>query len=454
MSKKTIGEQITDLEATRAAKMGALNEITEKCVEEGRTKDEAEREQFAELRDEVKAIDDELADLREMEKLTVSKAAPVTEKAGKSPKAASENRSGFITARPNIEKGTAFARYAMALAASRGSVSDAVEFVKGRTGWMDQTPEVVDFIKATAGNTTDADWASALVNETNLQSEFIEILRPATIMGRLEGIRRVPFNVRIPVQTGSSTVNWVGESAPKPVSDLAFSTISLDMDKVAGIVVLTDELVRSSAPSAEGIVRQDLVAQIARFLDAQFLDPAVVGTDDNPASITNGVTPISASGVDAEALYYDMSQALNAFVTSDMGLDSAVWITTPAVAAGISLLRNALGQFEFAGVNMSGGTLMGLPVVVSNSVPAGSIVLAKANEILLADDGGVQLDASREATLDMNGGATPNFNLWQRNCVAIRAERFITWAKRRANAVAVITGAAYGPAAPAAGGGD
>jgi len=91
---------------------------------------------------------------------------------------------------------------------------------------------------------------------------------------------------------------------------------------------------------------------------------------------------------------------------------------------------------------------------VSNSVPAGTIVLAKANEILLADDGGVQLDASREATLDMNGGTTPNFNLWQRNCVAIRAERFITWAKRRANAVAVITGAAYGPAAPAAGGGD
>ena len=39
MTKKTIGEQITDLEATRAAKMGALNEITEKCVEEGRTKD-------------------------------------------------------------------------------------------------------------------------------------------------------------------------------------------------------------------------------------------------------------------------------------------------------------------------------------------------------------------------------------------------------------------------------
>src|SRR5690606_40682755 len=103
----------------------------------------------------------------------------------------------------------------------------------------------------------------------------------------------------------------------KPVSDLAFRTISLDMDKVAGIVVLTDELVRSSAPSAEGIVRQDLVAQIARFLDAQFLDPTVVGSDDNPASITNGVTPITASGADSEALYYDMSQALNAFVTSD-----------------------------------------------------------------------------------------------------------------------------------------
>jgi len=63
----------------------------------------------------------------------------------------------------------------------------------------------------------------------------------------------------------------------------------------------------------------------------------------------------------------------------------------------------------------------------------------------LADDGGVSIDASREATLDMAGGNTPTFNLFQKNCVAIRAERWIRWQKRRSMAVQLISGAAYNP---------
>ena len=59
----------------------------------------------------------------------------------------------------------------------------------------------------------------------------------------------MPFNVAIPVQTGGSTVNWVGEEAVKPVTELAFSLVELGYDKIAGIVVLTEELVRLSTPS-------------------------------------------------------------------------------------------------------------------------------------------------------------------------------------------------------------
>jgi HK97 family phage major capsid protein len=212
--------------------------------------------------------------------------------------------------------------------------------------------------------------------------------------------------------------------------------------------VLTDELVRFSSPSAEDTVRRDLVAQISAFLDKQFLDPSVTASANNPASVTNGVTGIAASGTDADALYYDLQMALSGFINSDMGLDTGVWVMRPGTALGISMLRNALGQLEFTGVGRGGGTLMGIPVVVSNNAPAGTIVFIAASEILLADDGNVTLDASREATLDMNGGTTPNFSLFQRNAVAIRAERWITWRKRRAAAVSVITGAAYGPAAP------
>jgi HK97 family phage major capsid protein len=156
----------------------------------------------------------------------------------------------------------------------------------------------------------------------------------------------------------------------------------------------------------------------------------------------------SASGTTAEDLYFDMNTALATFDNADQSTETLVVLMTPALARGISTLRNALGQPEFPGLNMNGGTLMGFPVIVSSSVPSGTIILVAAGEIFVADDGRVDLDASNQATLDMTGGASPTVSLWQRNLIGIRAEQHITWKKRRAASVAIIDTASYGPAAP------
>jgi hypothetical protein len=109
------------------------------------------------------------------------------------------------------------------------------------------------------------------------------------------------------------------------------------------------------------------------------------------------------------------------------------------------MMKNALGQPLNPGLTMNGGVLEGLPVIVSQYVPSGLIVLAAANEIFLSDDGQVTIDASREATLEMSDApaGTATRSMFQHNEVALRAERYINWARRRADAVAVITGAAY-----------
>ncbi|MND36249.1 Phage capsid family protein [compost metagenome] len=129
-------------------------------------------------------------------------------------------------------------------------------------------------------------------------------------------------------------------------------------------------------------------------------------------------------------------------------------------------MLNPLGQPEFPGLSIngtSGGTWFGLPVVLSENIPANAgtgdplvgagsrIILAKATEILLADDGQVLLDASREASLEMESAptnpvtaSTVMVSLWQHNMVGIRAERFINWAKRRNGVVQFIDGANYG----------
>lgn len=462
MSKKTLAEQIAALQETRKAKAAELETIQQKAMDEGRGKDGAEKEQFNTLKDEIKSIDEEIEDLKEMESLNVAKAVPVDVKTVPDSKAASEARGGvrvqFLPKK--VDPGIGFTRFVMAVARAKGNIMHAHEICKQNERWMAETPDVELSLKAAvaAGTTTDSTWASPLVQYQNLASEFIEYARPLSIIGRIPGLRRVPFKVKVPRQTGASSVGWVGESKVKKVSALAFDSVTLDFAKIAGIVVLTDELVRHSSPSAELLVRDDLAKSIVQFMDTQFVDPTKAADDVSPASITNGVTPVVATGTTAAALRADIKSLMQAYLDADLTPSDAVWIMSQGIALAISMMTNDLGQPEFPGITMNGGTLVGLPVIASEGVPAtgGSptdgalMILAKAGDILLADDGGVTIDASREATLQMDDSpdspATASTNLismFQHNMMAIRAEREINWKKRRTASVQYIASAKY-----------
>jgi len=360
------------------------------------------------------------------------------------------------TAKPVVEvlpriKGQLFTRYAMAVAAGRGSLSDTLAYAKRFT----DTPEVAAYakamhFKADPGTTEVASpsWGGELAYPNTIETEFVELLRPETIIGKVSGFRPVPFNIPIITQTGGSTFGWVGEAGTKQVSELSFQRDTLGKSKAAGIIVLTEELVRLSRPDAEATVRTDMVEQCARFLDAQFIQVGVSAGANNPASITNGVSAPNATGADLASFLYDFKTALATLVAAEISLMGLVVVTTPTIALGLSMFTNALGQ-QPTGIAMTptGGTLFGYQVIVSDSVDAGHLVIFKPSEIFLADDGRVTLDASNQATLDMMGGSpgAPTFNLWQRNCIGIRAERWIRWQKRRPTVVAVIDTAAYGP---------
>jgi HK97 family phage prohead protease len=213
--KQTISEQIAGYEATRVAKSARMIEIMEKSASEGVTLDAAQSEEYDTLETEVNSIDQHLVRFRNLERANRAAAKPVD--GVTDTKQASDVRGGAVvtSVKSNLPKGTAFTRYAISLMRSQGNLMQAVEISKQ---WHDTTPEVETVLRAAvaAGTTTDSTWAGPLVQYTNMASEFIELLRPQTILGRLNGVRRVPFNVRIPSQTGGSTAYWVGEGAPRP----------------------------------------------------------------------------------------------------------------------------------------------------------------------------------------------------------------------------------------------
>ncbi|SAL03114.1 phage-like protein [Caballeronia calidae] len=459
--KFTIQEQIAAYEARRTTATARMTEIMEASAEVGATLDTAQQEEFDGLQQDLEAIDGHIRRLKTIETQVLRSASPiiVTDPASASVARAPVNAmtttgaGHSVTVQRNLPKGLAFTRYAIALARSRGNLMQALEVARG---WHDSTPEVETVLRAAvaAGTTTDPAWAAPLVEYQNMTGEFIELLRPATIIGRIQGFRRVPFNIQMPAQKSSSTAQWVGEGKPKPVSALAFETMRLGFAKVAGIVVLTDELVRFSNPSAEGIVQRDLVETITQLLDHDFVDPAKAEVPDvSPESITHQATYIDATGTTADALRWDVRSLFSAFTANNASVAGAYWIMDPVIALTIGMMVNPLGQAEFPGIDQNGGVLYGLPVICSTNVPKDAndlyyIILVKPSEVLMADDGGVTLDASREASLQMDSapaaGASQLVSLWQNNMIALRAERFINWKARRALACAYIRGANYG----------
>lgn len=479
--KKTFAEQITDLENTRAAKVAVLEAVTEKCMEEGRTKDDAERVSFNEANNEIKSIDLELVDLRQMQTLAVAKAVPV---AGDSTQAAQAARVGVqVKNTQKLEPGQEFARYAMCLIAAKGDTEKAARIAAREYPDNERVVKSLQFgsefngginaamqLKATvpAGTTTNSTWVGNLVQYQDFAGDFVEFLRPSTILGKfgvggVPSLNRVPFNIRIAGQTSGGSGYWVGQGAAKPLTKFDFSTTTLGFTKVANIAVLTQESIRFSSPSAEMLVRDALRDALVERLDIDFIDPNKAAVANvSPASITNGVTPITPSGGDAAALRRDLLRLWAPFIAANNPPTTAVYIMSATLALSISVMRNDLDTAPaFPGMTMNGGTLDGIPVIVSEYTDnsAGSsgslLILANARDIWLADDGQVNIDASDQASLEMSDAptstsATPTgaslVSMWQTNSVAFRAERFINWAKRRTSAVAYIDGANYAPA--------
>ena len=442
--KQTIAEHIQALENKRAALAAKMTEIMETAAGEGKTLEPELAEEHDKLTLDVKSIDADLGRWREHEKLQIAAAVPVP------PAAPVRPAYPVISVKPNVPLGTAFVRAACAQLVCKGNIRDAVEYAQR---WNDSTPEVALYLKAAVapGTITDATWAGPLVNQ-NISSEFIELLRPATIIGKIPGLRQVPFNTKVPSQTAGGTYGWVGESKPKPVTKLAFGSTSLGITKAAGIIVLTKELVMLSNPSAEALVRADMIAGIAQFLDAQFIDPAVAAVAGvNPASITNGA-PTAAATTNPLA---DIISLLNHFASNNISVAGVTFIMSPANLLALTFRTYVDGSPEFPGLTAAGGTWKGLTFIGSQA--AGTNVIALQPQLVLyADDGGVTIDASQEASLQMDSApmspadaTTVYVSLWQTNTIGLRAERFINWLKANANACKYLTATAW-PAPTAA----
>jgi HK97 family phage major capsid protein len=276
--------------------------------------------------------------------------------------------------------------------------------------------------------------------------------------GGIPALTTVPFRTRLITQTSGGDGYWVGEGKPKGLTKFDFTGTTLEPLKVANISVASMELLRDSSPNAERLIRDGLVNALAARLDIDFLDPTkILVSTVSPASISNGVVAIPSTGTDADAVRADIAAMLQQYAAANNPPSTGVIMMSATVAITLMLMRNALGQREFPEITMNGGMLEGFPVITSQYISdfADSdgefIFMVNASDIWVGDEGGVSVEMSDQASLQMDNAptspvdaSTVMVSLWQHNLVGFKAERTINWAKRRSTAVAVLSGVAYG----------
>lgn len=338
-----------------------------------------------------------------------------------------------------LPTGTAFSRYVMTLAASNGDAYAALALAER----LKDSPTVYATLEAlntksavSAGTTTDSTWAGPLATY-GVASEALALLRGASIIGQMESrMRRVPFRTKVPRETGTGTGGaWIGQGLATPVAATAYDTLTQEVFKSGVIVALSRELLNIGDPAAERTVRETVIAGLSAYLDGQFLTNTVtLSAGLRPAAITNGATAVVQSGVTAAAIAVDLGSLLAAITTSGGGL---VWIMRPLTAFNIAA--------KFAAVGMATDiprTLLGIPLILSVNSPA-QITLVDAANVLYSDDGGFDVSASEQASIQMNDApsdpdtaATVFTSLYQRNLWAVRVTRWLSYLRAQTGSVA------------------
>jgi len=460
---KTIAEQITALEAKRAADAARMEAVLQKSLDEDRTADAAEQEEFDTLNTEVEAVDKQLVRLRSLEK-----AKAVTAKAVVRAETANEGsmaRGGYAPIYAVPEQRIAkqdYVWHALVCAVkAHFTKQNPFDILKSEYGDDEPHRAVLNFVTKTAtvpADTVTSGWASQLV-DTSIQDWF-NALMPNSVYPALAsrggkftfgraGIVSMPTRAATPTIAGS----FVAQGAPIPVRQGAFTAITFTPKKMGVISTMTRDIAEHSTPAIDALIRQAIVEDTAVAIDSVLLD-ATAATTTRPAGLKASVSATTATaGGTLAALIGDIRGLTNALITGTQGnLRSPVWIMNPGDVLAASLLPATAGGGEFPfKAELAAGTLQGYPVIQSSNVTADTMLLVDAADFVSVTGDSPRFDVSDQATLHMEDTtplqiatgaqgsgvlATPTRSLWQTDSIGIRMLLDLNWGLRRTGVVA------------------
>jgi HK97 family phage major capsid protein/HK97 family phage prohead protease len=459
---KTISKQIEERQAT----LVSLQDQLAAKIAELDTAEEPDVVLLAidELNSQAEGTQKILEQLRKAE-TSLANAAPAIVQKGETTSVEAAPRRPFAAPRKEIKPLDHLVRSMVVTALSKAQQRDPYSVLKERYGEDIQTKAAFDVVsKAVSAPalTTTTGWAAELVQTAFL--DLIETLIPVSVYPGLAN-RGPKFNfgrngiISIPARSTATTVagSFVGQGAPIPVRQGAFTATTLTVKKLGVITTFSREMAEHSTPQIEAVLRQAIVEDTSVAIDTILLD-ATAASAIRPAGLRNGVTGATATtGGGLAALVGDVKALAGALITSSNGhLRDPVWIMNPVQVLSIQFQTNATGQFIFQD-EIAQGRFRGYPLYQSTTVPTGTVLLLDAADFFSATGDVPAFTASDTATLHMddttplalsatgapNTVAAPIRSLYQTDSLAIRMTLDMNWAMRRTGVVAFVSGVTW-----------
>jgi len=242
-----------------------------------------------------------------------------------------------------------------------------------------------------AGNVSDISDSAKLI-------PFVQRIGVYSSIGLTE-FSGMSSDVKIPRGTSVATASFLSLDGATDITEgtPTMDSVSMSPTSLACFSEVSHKLVLQSSVDMENYLRSLMSESIANKLDLAVIHGS--GASNQPTGMLN------ASGINVETYtsaiaYSDLANALSTLATDSIPLNGLSWVVNPAEYGTLQVKDKGTdtGQFLLeTGVSNDVnqvGTMLGYPVYVSEHVPAGEVLLTRAQHSALGFFGGLELDVN------------------------------------------------------------
>lgn len=374
---------------------GTAASILAKARSEGRDLTNAEAADFDNLTEKINGIEKTLHQGERFEELQQA--------------AAKDTNQGYPSATRGSGDMTTFTAMVMALAAGNGDAFQAAAWAE-RRGFGPAAKALGMAELATGGILVQGDFSR----------DFVEMLRPRSVV-RASGATSVSLEhgtLTLGRLTGSGSAAYLGENEDVEVSQQTFGALILTRKKLAALVPISNDLLRSGSRDALQIVRDDLLSVVATTEDANFIRG--LGTGGGPRGLrywapAANILTVNAT-VNAANVKHDLGRLRLALRNANCRMLRPGWLMSERTRLYLEELMTAVDTPVFP--EMALGRLRGYPFQVTTSIPDNLTVTdTNESELYLADfadvvigDGQLEIAVSDAAGYVVNGQVVSAFS--------------------------------------------